>query len=226
MHLIIVGRGKMARLFKEECQKIPGEVTCTSVEELPLPVIDKSEKPIVIHVGSGRLLPKLIEECAEKDYRLIQASSGQKLPESVPGVVINAPNLGLLILALLDVLPRLGALAQGIDATTEVTESHQASKTSAPITAQIIAGHFGNPPESVKSIRDPNVQTTLGVPSEYLDGHAYHFVKIKAHGVEAELAFKVHGRRAYFLGALAVARKVLDAELLPGIYPAHLILFA
>ncbi len=228
MHLIIVGRGKMARLFQEECQRLA--INCTNPSELPLPLVDKKENPIVIHVGSGRFLLDLIVECGKHGYPLVQASSGQMLPDSafVPIPVINAPNLGLLILALLDVMPRLGTLTRELGAKVEVAESHQASKTSPPITAQIIAGYFGNPSESVNSIRNTGIQTTLGVPTEYLDGHAYHFINIKAHGVEAEITFKVHGRKAYFLGAVALAQKMIDMgdKLTPGIYSANKIVFA
>lgn len=229
MNIIIFGRGKMAKLIAQKC--VERRINHTVTQELNLPRKGfEPKETIVVHVGSGQYLKRLIAECQQCGYILIQASSGQKLPDSVPIPVIDAPNLGLLILALFDVLPRLGKLAQGLGAEADVMESHQASKTSAPITAQKIAGYFGKSPESVLSLRDPMVQEqSLHVPHEYLDGHAYHFVKVAAGGIEMELSFKVHGRDPYFEGLVILAEKVLklDAEgvLMPGIHPADQLLF-
>lgn len=219
----------MAKLIAQKC--VENRINHTVTQELDLSYTAfEPKETLVVHVGSGQYLSRLIAECQRCGYILIQASSGQKLPEFVPIPVIDAPNLGLLILALFDVLPRLGQLTQKLGAGVDVMESHQASKTSAPITAQKIAGWFGKPPESVLSLRDPMIQEqSLHVPREHLDGHAYHFVKVAAGGIEMELSFKVHGRDPYFDGLILLANKVLelDAEgkLLAHVYSADKLIF-
>ena len=233
LRLIIVGRGKMAQMMERECARgfdASGVLGYQRVDGVPFP-LNFPRESIVVHVSSKERLPGVVEECEKYNLPLIQASSGQTklISKDVKIPVIDAPNLSLEIVALFDVLPRLGKLIQEAGSDVHVCESHQHTKTSPPITAHTIAGFFGKMPESVQSIRDIEVQTAiLGVSGEHIGGHGYHYVKIVGEGgSEIILQTKINGRLPYFYGALAVARKILEikATLAPGIYPIDKFMF-
>ncbi len=230
MHLVTVGNGNMARLMARLSHS--HGYAHTSVGELA----DFTSAPlasdvVVIHVGTNRLFPSVLQVCEERGYPLIQASSNNDIivPETVKTHVILAPNLALPVLVLFDILPRFGQLMQGLGAKVDIIESHQATKTSPPITAQKIAGFFGLPPDSVESIRDPLRQREeLQVPEGHLAGHAHHYIDIEVAGVEVYVGLQIHGRDAYFHGAVAVAKKLLEhkARMRPGVCTASSFMMA
>jgi 4-hydroxy-tetrahydrodipicolinate reductase len=222
-HFVVVGQGNMAGLIHRKCQE--NSVGYTLVKELPFPD-ETPENSVVFHVGSGRLFDQTLEFCQKHSVPIIQASSsGVTLPptDHVKVAIIDSPNLGLAIAAhLLAFEQLLGPMMQTLDVKATVTESHQSTKTSAPITAQKFAASLGCPPEGVVSIRNRELQKdVLKVPDEYLDGHAYHFIEMEACGIKISTAIKIHGRDPYFYGGLAVGRKLVQLkecnELMPGI---------
>ena len=235
--LMIIGRGKMADLLMST--PIAGVDFVSNVRENfeparmvngPLAGTDE----IIVHVGSGRLLPYVVHYCTKWNVPLIQASSSLKnsvgevigIPESVDFVAINAPNLALPVAALFKILPGFGKMIQSIGGKVDVVESHQASKTSAPITAQKIAGFFGRPPEKVASIRNVDIQQhDLGVPKEFLDGHGYHYITIQSCGVLLQISTKVNGRLPYVDGLEVLIQKIRDQEVPNGLYELDQFLF-
>lgn len=92
----------------------------------------------------------------------------------------------------------------------KITESHQASKTDVSGTAKVwktLLEELGMEVE-IESIRDLKRQLTVGVPKEYLGGHAYHLVTLynRDEGVELGFYTKVHGRRTYAKGTATAVR--------------------
>ena len=178
-------------------------------------------KPIAIHLGSGRQLLPLIDLCEALQMPVIQGST--KLTEPLPSnrnvVIINAPNLSLPMIRFLASFP---AFAQAIKAgmVARVVESHQVKKADTSGTARAIAKVLDIPESSIKSVRDPDIQLTLGVPEEHLGGHAYHDFVFTGQGVEIKVSTKIRGRATYAEGALTLARALTDQQepLKNGIY--------
>lgn len=233
LNLLVIGRisesrGKMARLIVEESGKLGSdEVVCYRTDGADFPK-DLPEDAIAVYVSSKERFLEVFTECRIRRLPLIQASSDIHIPDDnqieVEMPVILAPNLSLPVVALMKLLPMLGQMMQSLDGATTIAESHQPSKTSAPITAQTFANWFGVPSEQVGSIRNSAIaQSFLGVPAEHVDGHAYHAIRSAALGAEISVATKIHGRQTYFKGLMAVARKLRDrlddaVPLQPGVY--------
>ena len=230
--LVIVGRSRaerenMASVVANGCvrHKIPH----AQVEGAPFPdSFILPDDSVVIYVSSKERFPSVLEECQKRELVLIVASSGIEIPDGVTIPVIKAPNLALLILALFDVLPRFGQLAQILNARTLIAEAHQATKTSAPITAQTMAGWFGVAPETLGSVRsDTLAEILLGIPTGNVGGFACHFLETVAGGVKVTIKTEILGREAYFLGLKMILAKVeeLGPNLTNGIHDAHKLVF-
>lgn len=229
VHLTIVGMGKMRDLIWTSGITTSMSNVRESLHQYRGEDLRPDEMEIAVHVGSGRLIPDLIENCEYWKIPMIQASSSLRdtdgeiisIPENVGFPVINAPNLALPVVALFRVLPILGDLMKDLKLSVRVLESHQASKTSTPITAQKMAGYFGAEPDIVCSIRDTvTQQTLLNVPKEHLDGHAHHYLTLESGGVEVGIQTKINGRNPYIAGLELVVKKIVEAgdSLQPGIH--------
>jgi hypothetical protein len=240
VELLVVGRGKMRNAIigpgvpGVEAGGNPWDNDSWNINAEP----SEHFFHVAIHCGSGRQFPKLVEYCDRWKVPLIQASSSLKdrtggtipLPTSdaISFPLIKAPNLALPVVALFRVLPELGLLMKGLKPRVHVMESHQQSKTSAPITAQKLAGYFGAPPETVISERNPEVQEfSLGVPHEHLDGHAYHYLELDVCGVKIAMSTKINGREPYILGLSVVIQKIVEIgdALKPGIHELDQLMF-
>jgi dihydrodipicolinate reductase len=98
-----------------------------------------------------------------------------------------------------------------------ITESHQASKRTKPGTAIHLANSLGVPETEIRSERDPKVQLeALGIPSAFLDRHAYHEIVISDPEVEIRLETRVLGKSAYSSGLSKVIEIVAESRLKPG----------
>lgn len=95
----------------------------------------------------------------------------------------------------------------------KIRESHQATKVDRngdPITSgtalafKVQFEKYGAVVGQIESIRDPEVQRSLGIPEECLDGHGYHWVEVRGKDGHVIMAFTliVHGRASYVDGAL------------------------
>jgi dihydrodipicolinate reductase len=185
-------------------------------------------KPVAIHFGSGRQLPELIDLCERIRVPIIQGST--KLTVSIPSdrrvVIIKAPNLSLPMIRFVSAFPAFAA-AINIGMSVRIVESHQSKKADTSGTARAVAKTLGVAESTIKSVRDPDIQLSLGVPEEHLDGHAYHDFIFTGQGVEIKISTKIRGRATYAEGALTLAQALADQQepLKNGIYELKDILY-
>lgn len=207
-YMIVAGQGALAQQLQSTfSQNGLGDLSFDFTHES---LIDwKGTRCVLVHAGSGRQLEKCLDECGKLGFPIIQASTGQELPDDVPVPVIDAPNLALPIVNMLVYgFPILGEILGNI--SVSIVESHQSSKKSVPGTARSIAEVLGVSADQIESVRCPSVQRVLGVPEEHLDGHGYHWVNFSGLGVDVSVTTSVNGREAYGLGALVLGKKLFS----------------
>jgi dihydrodipicolinate reductase len=105
------------------------------------------------------------------------------------------------------------------DQDIKVIESHQASKRTKPGTAIYLAKSLEIPETEIRSERDPKIQNErLGIPSSFLDRHAYHEIVIRSPEAEIRLETRVLGKSAYASGLSKIIDIVAERKLAPGYY--------
>jgi len=211
--ILIVGRGKLA----EELLHGLGSPTISRVvrwdERDSL-----GDRSMVIHAGSGRELSDVIEFCSATGSILLDLSTGDsQFPATTTFPVVICPNVNAQMLYFMAMVKQSSKYFRGQD--IRITESHQASKRTKPGTAISLAKSLGVAETKIRSERDPKVQNeTLGIPSSYLDRHAYHEVVIKNPEVEIRLETRVLGKSAYASGLARIIDMVSRRKLDPGYY--------
>jgi hypothetical protein len=240
MRILIVGRiaqdgsrGKMAKLILDGCNE--SGIECRQVDGAPFGegterwLQESDETSIAVHLTKTHL-DATIEECGRLGIVLVQAASGHHLSgRQVKAPVFDTPNLALGVLALFDVLPKLGEHMVRLGAKTVVAEGHQAEKTSPAITAETIGAWFGVPPAQIGHVRDDAVATAyLGVPPENHRGFASHRVVSILPGMHIGVEMKILGREVYFEGLKALATVIAAdrGDLGPQVYNTAEYLFA
>lgn len=219
MHILLVGEGNMAKAVEIACASRGTQITKFGRG------FDYSNpnysKFIAIHLGTGRQLLPLIELCEAKQMPIIQGSTNliEPIPNDRNVVVINAPNLSLPMIRFVEAMPEF-AHAIKVGMKTRIVESHQSGKVDTSGTARAIAKSLSIPELEIKSIRDSDIQLTLGVPEVHLDGHAYHDFIFTGQGVEIKISTRIWGRATYAEGALTLAQVLADLRepLKNGIY--------
>jgi len=172
---------------------------------------DRPQSPdtgtIVVHAGSGRQWEQVLAYCAATGSTLLELStSGSPIPVNPSFPLIVCPNVNLLVLDFLAMLKASGSRFG--DCAIAITESHQASKKTAPGTARYIANVLGVAPSRIISVRDPCVQQQhLGIAPEFLDRHALHRIVISNQDAQLVLESRVLGKVAYAAGL----GRILDA---------------
>lgn len=201
--IVVVGTGKLAR---ELLAELP--LLCAS------PVLPWQQRPqgkslIVLHAGSGKALDEVVRYCRETASVLVELATGSALENRRPEFpVVLCPNTNILMLKLMSMLATSGSLFH--NHPVSLTESHQASKTSAPGTAVSIAKSLGVAATEIVSIRDPLVQEKkLGIAPEDLGRHAYHRIEIGDAATRLTLETRVVGSTPYAAG---VARIIAAIE--------------
>lgn len=195
--ILIAGSGKLARsLLNGLPSRLPGYQLDTW-EHLGR---YSGQKPVIVHIGSGRQLPEVIEFCRRNQAPLIQASTGMEHEKAgFDFTFIDAPNLNLLMLKFMFMLKQSGTLFQGYDIS--LTESHQHSKTSVAGTALEMASSLGLEASAVKSVRNPEDQKNrYGIPDDSLDLHAFHEILIRDGGTSIQFRTLVKGHESYIDG--------------------------
>ena len=212
--ILIVGRGKLASELLDGLHG-PG---IGEVKRWPPGESSPASPVIVVHAGSGRELPAVIDYCAHTGSLLLDLSTGDSaLPDTPSFPIVRCPNVNTEMLAFMAMVKRAAALFQGCAIT--LTESHQASKTSPPGTALYLAKALGLDEKAIHSVRDPAVQAEqLAIPAANLDRHAYHEITIRSPEVEIRLETRVLGKTAYAQGLARVIDVVATMELSPGTY--------
>ncbi len=228
MHIIIAGCGKMATAIADECQAQNVPFSRWSKD---YKLQSKPDETVLIHVGSGRELPDIIEYCtklgAENAPTILHGSTGQdKLIPQNPGCpIVKTPNFALPMLAFIKNLPRIawGLAPREQVKVARIMESHQSTKKSVPGTAVAMARVLGMPESMIESVRDPETQIALGVNPEALDGHGYHWIELEVNGVRFGFSTKIDGRVPYAKGALQIAEHIACNwnTLLNGVYTTN-----
>lgn len=206
MNIITVGRGQMAMAMEKYCQKemVPHLMVSRRFKQY-LPTEIDFEKSVVVNFGSSESLPDAISLCLEKDIPLIHGSSTQESwPENL--LVLEAVNLSIPTIRFFNSISAF----KGETTNHRIVESHQSKKVGTSATALRVASILGGSPNSISSIRDENVQRLIGIPEQYLSGHAYHSVTLSFNGVEAVFQMRVLGREPYAEGALFLAKLLLN----------------
>ncbi len=203
MQIIVVGTGKLATELLSSLTADSGNWVTSWANRT-----QGTEKSVVIHAGSGRELSAVADYCAASQSPLIELSTGSDV-ESVPRPfpVIVCPNTNILMLKVMSMLEKCGHLfrAHGI----QLTESHQANKSSVPGTAVNMARSLGLNDSDVRSIRDEDVQRVeLQIPETHLGRHAYHQILISDGACSLQLETRVYGESAYADGVSRIVAAV------------------
>lgn len=209
MRVLVVGSGKLAT-------EVLGMRLSPDYQVLPWGSNESALKSIVVHAGSGRELPEVLEYCRQTNSTLIELSTGTSLcsvPYGFPIVV--CPNVNVLMLKFMGMLRASGHLFR--DCGISLTESHQATKTSVPGTAVSIAGYLNLSPKSIRSVRDVNEQMEeFRVPHENLSRHAIHRIQIREGDCTLQFESRVIGTSPYAQGTAqivqAVGRRQLESR--------------
>lgn len=211
--ILLVGNGAMALVMEQYCKKVN-----ISVFRLPslrdLPFSPSGSECVAVHFGSGRELPQLIEYCEKCQIPIIQGSTKLDcgvLAPTTNTVMVIAPNLSLPMIRLSAVLPAFLKAVARSDMEVNILESHQAKKIDISGTARAIAKEIGVEESGIGKIRGKELSRAIGVPEEYLDGHAYHKFILSGLGATIEVSTKIHGRETYAAGAVEVAKRLLRA---------------
>jgi 4-hydroxy-tetrahydrodipicolinate reductase len=209
MKIFVVGSGKLANAILSANLSFTG---CELVkwERNDLKQFDKA---IIVHAGSGRQLKECLEFCKQSNSIFIELSTGLETEEmNTDFTLIVCPNTSVLLLKILNILKVFGHYFH-YDKVS-ILESHQSSKTSEPGTAYSLADSLKLPLTAVKSVRDLNIQQNeIGIPTEFLDKHAYHKVVIKDGLDEVVIETKVLGHNSYAKGVKKIVDTVINHKL-------------
>lgn len=209
MKIFVAGSGKLAHAILTADLTVKG---CEMVK-WDAPSQQHPEKAMVVHAGSGRQLKECVEFCERTKSVLIELATGMETETMDPHFpLVICPNTSVLVLKTLQMLKTSGHHFK--DYELSVTESHQATKTTAPGTALAFAHSIHCPSHQVISIRDPRVQrNTLGIPEEYLDKHAWHQIVVKDGLDEVTLQTRVLGHESYAKGVKQIIQAMLKNKL-------------
>lgn len=212
--VLIVGRGKLA----EELLHGLGSPIISRVVRWDERDSCKDSPCMVVHAGSGRELGNVVEFCSATGFMLLDLSTaGSQFPATTTFPVIICPNVNMQMLYFMAMVKQCSRYFQGQD--IRIAESHQASKSTKPGTAIHLARSLGIPEAEIRSERDPKVQNeVLGIPSSFLDRHAYHEIVIRNPEVEIRLETRVLGKSAYASGLSKVIEIVAGSRLKPGFH--------
>ncbi|MFZ5502960.1 MAG: dihydrodipicolinate reductase [Pseudomonadota bacterium] len=171
-------------------------------------------KSIVVHAGSGREVVAISDFCSKTKSVLVELSTGSSIEGTLPNFpVVLCPNTNILMLKFMCMLERSGEMFKGCQ--RQITESHQASKTSVPGTAVQMARSLGIAERAIVSVRDAAQQASeLQIPSDHLARHAFHRITIQDGSCSISMETKVYGDAPYASGVQqiigAVSRQVLE----------------
>jgi 4-hydroxy-tetrahydrodipicolinate reductase len=207
MKVLVVGSGKLANLIFSDLSNSLTEVTRWDL------LSQAVERGIVIHAGSGRQLDECLDFCEKSGSVFIELSTGLKTEQLNPNfTMIVCTNTSILVLKVLNMIKSFGHYFH--DYNVSLIESHQASKTSEPGTAFNLARSLKLPVEKITSIRNSEMQLKdVGIPHEYLDGHAYHKILINDGNDTVAIETKVLGHESYGKGVKKIIAAVLNNSL-------------
>lgn len=208
--VIIVGQGKLAQSIGET---LPAQENSQSyISEILIyhksiaPKVD--ENTFFIHVGSGREYSETLALARKRNALYLQGATEKSIPLPAPtdGSLryINAPNLDILIIKFLYWLNLGKELFKNEKIT--IKESHQQEKQSVAGTAVKMCQMLDLDENSVQSIRDPQVQSDMGIP--HIDHHAYHKIVVGDEKSNLKLETYVSGFQSYGKGLFEIIKSV------------------
>lgn len=203
MQIIIAGSGKLAtELFDTMRIDSLWEVVRWADKHAV------SDRVVVVHAGSGRELPDVMAYCQANHATLVELATGSDVvwgQYAFP--VVICPNTNILMLKCMYMLAQSGHLFSSYN--IQLTESHQAQKTSVPGTALAIAQSLGVAAADVISVRDQDVQlSSLNIPAEHMERHAYHQVVIEDAVCSVTLETRVYGASPYVDGVAKIVQAI------------------
>jgi hypothetical protein len=191
--VLVVGRGKLAN---ELMDGLKGDAISRTIrwDDRSTSV---SDSRIVVHAGSGREIPEVIDYCTNTNTLLFELSTADTMiPDMVDFPVIICPNVNLQMIRFMVMVRQASRYFKG--QTIKITESHQATKKTKPGTAIYLANQLGVSESEIRSERNPERQQKIfGIPDEYLARHAYHKIAITSPEAEITLETRVLGKTAY-----------------------------
>ncbi len=132
------------------------------------------------------------------------------ISSSIPAVI--APNMAKQIVGFQAMMAYASETFPNLfkDYSLEIVESHQKGKADTSGTAKAMVTYYNKlginfSVEEIKKERDPKVQKEkMGIPEEYLDGHAWHTYTLTSKDNTARFSFthNINGRDIYSLGTL------------------------
>ena len=217
MRVIIIGSGKFARDISKGLSK--NNISHT----FSLNHYKKFSDTVIVHAGSGNDFMKAFNFAEENGIPLIELSTGTGInyPDMQNSFMLRLPNLSPSVWNLYETIEKFLLVNSEKVSNIVIFESHQSSKQDVSGTAielkQIIIGAQSKTPYNynvyIESIRDPQKQFELGVPTEYINSHAYHWVRIKFKSMiitnAINYSVKLHGRNEYAESLLNVINKIL-----------------
>jgi len=195
---------------------------------LPFPLDPAS---IVVFVSDAEHFPPVLAECQKHNLTLIVLSPDITVPATATVPVIMAPNLALLNLALLQVLPALAAMWKLCGAhQARMVEGRQASEDSMSVTAVQIADLFGVRSEDGEVVHvrgDTFGEMLLGISGRSIQMFEKLVLTLFASGCRIQITTEVIGWEPHCLGLDVLLTKIeeLGPNLTPGVYQAHELLF-
>jgi len=223
MQVIIAGTGKLATELLSGLKLAPGFQIVAWADVAKAAKAAQAGSPahpaIVVHAGSGRELDAITAFCAATHSPLIELSTGSAIEATLRAFpVVLCPNTNILMLKFMAMLERCGPMFNGCD--IQLTESHQASKTSVPGTAVHMAASLGLQADDIVSVRDVAVQRgQLHIPEAELGRHAYHQVRISDGACSVMLETRVGGDAPYAQGVAQIVAATAAHELEDRVYP-------
>lgn len=175
-------------------------------------------RSIVIHAGSGREIGAIAQFCSSTFSVLLELSTGSSLEGIHPSFpIVLCPNTNILMLKFMCMLEQSGAMFKGCE--IQITESHQASKTSLPGTAVQMANALGISESQITSVRNGLQQVSeLHIPHEHLARHAFHHINIHDGPCAISMETRVYGDSPYASGVQQIIGAIDQRELQARVY--------
>lgn len=204
MVIVVVGAGKLAQELLAYFKTQPA---CQALSWAELGGRDMAGA-VLVHAGSGRELDEVMAYCSRNHRTLLELSTGSEIERrQLDFPVVLCANTNILMLKVMAMLAGHGHLFA--DYERQLTESHQAGKTSTPGTAVELAASIGLSEGDITSVRDPATQQgALQIPSEHLGRHAFHRIVIRDGLSSVMLETKVLGPAPYAQGVAQIVAAV------------------
>ncbi len=209
MVIIIVGAGKLA-------QELLGYFAQQGTHQVvPWASLNGARHvgAVVVHAGSGRELDEAVAYCLQTQSTLVELATGTDIEQRVLGCpVVLCPNTNILMLKVMAMLADHGRRFAGY--TRQLTESHQAGKTSTPGTAVELAEAVGLQRGDIVSVRDAAEQQARWlIPAEHLARHALHRLVIEDGLSSVTLETRVFGPTPYAEGLARIVAAIATHRL-------------